>query len=149
VKDTFSRLDIARDALGVVMECVTQLHGFRGGSIPIGEGWRCWVRRRWERGGRVRWGFTRSFCYDMEKGPMCITSGIEFVDMDNLLVPSRFPAHLVPALQFHSLLYIKFEWGAHRYICNCRRPFVKSLEAAKHLPSTLTTTGRLARRIPS
>ncbi len=38
VKDTFSRLDVARDASGVVMECVTQLHGFRGGSIPIGEG---------------------------------------------------------------------------------------------------------------
>lgn len=58
VRDTFSRLDIARDASGAVMECVTQLHGFRGRSIPVGEGWWCWVRRRWERGGRVRWGFT-------------------------------------------------------------------------------------------
>lgn len=38
VKDTFSRLDIARDASGVVIECVTQLHGFRGGGITIGEG---------------------------------------------------------------------------------------------------------------
>lgn len=38
MKDTFSRLDIARDAQFVIDNCVTQSHGFRGGSIVIGEG---------------------------------------------------------------------------------------------------------------
>lgn len=38
LKDLFSRLEIARDATFIANDCVTQLHGFRGGSIPIGKG---------------------------------------------------------------------------------------------------------------
>lgn len=37
-KDTFSRLEIARDAQLIANECVTQSHGFRGGFISIGKG---------------------------------------------------------------------------------------------------------------
>lgn len=37
-RDTFSRLEIARDASVIQMQCANAAHGFRGGFVPIGVG---------------------------------------------------------------------------------------------------------------